>query len=60
MVKYLKSDEEVLKDIAQAAKDLRVEDLIPYLKAAEDWDKNNRDEFDDVHSAKHSQKTSFN
>lgn len=48
MAKYLKSDKEILKDIHQAAKDLRPEDLIPYLKAAEDWEKNHRDEFDFV------------
>lgn len=48
MAKYLKSDEEVRKAIHQAAEELRAEDLIPYLKAAEDWEKNHRDEFDEI------------
>ncbi|PAL01515.1 hypothetical protein B8W96_00945 [Lentilactobacillus parakefiri] len=48
MAEYLKSQEEIRKVIHQAAEDLRPEDLIPYLEAAEDWEKNHRDEFDFV------------
>lgn len=47
-MKYLKSDEEIRKDIHEMAQELTVDDLIPYLQAAEDWENNQQDEFDNI------------
>lgn len=38
MAEYLKSHDELMKIVNQAAKDLKPEDLIPYLQAADEWD----------------------
>ncbi|AEB72840.1 hypothetical protein [Lentilactobacillus buchneri] len=47
MAEYLKSHDELLKIVNQAAKDLRPEDLIPYLQAAEKWDDSKDTFFDE-------------
>ncbi|GAD16413.1 YtxH domain-containing protein [Lentilactobacillus otakiensis] len=47
-MKYLKSDEEIRKDIHEMAQELTVDDLIPYLQDAENWQKNQQDEFDNI------------
>ena len=47
MAEYLKSHDELIKIVNQAAKDLRPEDLIPYLQAAEKWDDSKDTFFDE-------------